>query len=159
MTNLNEMKAKELKEMAKNLGIKNYSTLKKDDLITEIVFAIAENDENEPENVEETGPDEVIVEEEKASENESEMPELVPMPGTEDPNWGEKHWGKDIEKSEKKPRGKLIEYNNKSQTLNQWADELGFAPQTLFARLYISNWPIEKAFSTPSRSKKVNNND
>lgn len=156
MTNLNEMKIKELKEMAKNLGVKNYSTLKKDDLITEIAFAIAENDENQLQCIEEVTLNEVIAEDKKASENEHEKPKLVPMPGTEDANWGEKHWGQDVKK---KPRGKVIEYNGKSQTLNKWAEELGFAPQTLFARLYISNWPVEKALSTPSRSKKVNDDD
>ncbi len=151
MTNLNEMKVKELKEMAKELGVKDWWNLKKEDLITEIAFAIA--DKEDAQDVEEVKGDEVIVEDEKTSENESETTELVPMPGTEG-NWGEKHFGQDIEKSEKKPRGKLIEYNGKSQTLNKWADELGFTPQTLYARLYISNWPVEKAFGTPSRRNK-----
>ena len=155
MANLNEMKVKELKEMAKNLEIKGYSIMKKDELIAEI----AEKAQNQSQDIEKVKDDEVIVEKEKTSQNEFEMPELVPMPGTEDPNWGEKHWGQDIEKTKKKPQGKLIEYNGKSQTLNKWAEELGFAPQTLFARLYISNWPVEKAFSTPSRSKKKENDD
>lgn len=61
----------------------------------------------------------------------------------------------DEDATEKKPRGKLIEYKGKSQTLGKWAEELGFTPQTLFARLYISNWPVEKAFETPSRRKKT----
>lgn len=154
MTNLNEMKVKELKEMAKNLKIKDWSKLKKDDLITEIAFAIADNEQDKPEDVEEVKADEVIVEEDKASQNEPETKELVPMPGTEG-DWGEKHWGNDVDqKPEKKPRGKMIEYNGKSQSLNAWAKELGMPGQTLFARIYISKWPIEKAFTTPSRRKK-----
>lgn len=54
----------------------------------------------------------------------------------------------------KKPRGKMIEYNGESKNLNQWAKELGLSGQTLFARIYISNWPIEKAFTTPTKKKK-----
>lgn len=127
MTNLNEMKVKELKEMAKQLGVKDWWNLKKEDLITEIAFAIA--DKEDAQNDEEVKDEEVIVEDEKTSQNEPET-------------------------TEKKPRGKMIEYNGKSQTLNKWADELGFTPQTLYARLYISNWPVEKAFGTPSRRKK-----
>lgn len=57
------------------------------------------------------------------------------------------------ETTEKKPRGKLIEYNGKSQTLGKWAEELGFTTQTLYARIYLSNWPIDKAFETPSKRK------
>jgi hypothetical protein len=126
MTNLNEIKVKELKEMAKNLGVKDWWKLKKDDLMNEIAFAISENEQSQPEDVEEVIADEVIVKEKKVSQNDSE----------------------------KKPRGKMIEYNGKSQSLNGWAKELGMPGQTLFARLYISNWPVEKAFTTPSRRKK-----
>lgn len=49
----------------------------------------------------------------------------------------------------------MIEYNGKTQNLNQWAKELGMSGQTLFARIYISNWPIEKAFTTPTKKKKT----
>lgn len=130
MINLNEMKVKELKDMAKELKVKDWWNLKKEDLITEIAFAIADKEEaedaqNQPENVEEVVADKVIVEEEKASQNEPE----------------------------KKPRGKMIEYNGKTQNLNAWAKELGMPGQTLFARLYISKWPVEKAFTTPSKRK------
>lgn len=148
MKTLNEMTVKELKEMAKNLKISNWWNLKKEKLIARIEEAQVQPSDEE-------FKDEAISinKEENVSEVENEAPKMVPMPGTEDPNWGEKHWGQDIEKSEKKPRGKLIEYKGKAQTLNAWADELGFAPQTLFARLYMSNWPVEKAFETPSRRK------
>lgn len=48
----------------------------------------------------------------------------------------------------------LIEYNGKVQNLSAWAKELGMPGQTLYARLRISNWPVEKAFTTPTRRKK-----
>lgn len=54
MTNLNEMKSKELKEMAKQLGVKNWWTLKKNDLINEIAIAIGDKeDQGEEINVDE----------------------------------------------------------------------------------------------------------
>ena len=49
----------------------------------------------------------------------------------------------------------LIEYNSKTQSLSAWARELNMPGQTLYARLHISNWPVEKAFTTPSRRKKT----
>lgn len=57
-------------------------------------------------------------------------------------------------KKQKGQRGKLIEWNGKSQNLDAWARELGFTRQTLYARLYIQNWDVEKAFSTPGRKAK-----
>lgn len=61
------------------------------------------------------------------------------------------------EAPEKKPSNKkvdLIEYNGKTQSLSAWARELDMPGQTLYARLRISNWPVEKAFTTPTRRKK-----
>lgn len=57
-------------------------------------------------------------------------------------------------KEEKKSRGKMIEYNGESKNLNQWAKELGMSGQTLFARIYISGWTVEKAFTTPTKARK-----
>jgi hypothetical protein len=143
MTNLNEMKTKELKEMAKELKVKNWWTLKKTELINEIAIAIADKeDENEDVNVDqiaqdaiETANDESINEAEEATQNEPETTEEKP----------------------KKQRGKdLIEWNGKTQNLSQWAKELGMPGQTLFARIHLSNWSVEKAFTTPvkKRNKK-----
>ena len=59
-------------------------------------------------------------------------------------------------KTEKKPSNKkqdLIEYNGKVQNLSAWAKELEMPGQTLYARLHISNWTVEKAFTTPVRKK------
>lgn len=39
----------------------------------------------------------------------------------------------------------------KTQTLAQWADELGLAYHTLMSRLDDSKWSIEKAFTEPLR--------
>lgn len=119
MKNLNEMTTKELKEIAKELKVKNWWTIKKNELIKAIQF-IQNNVEKKDE--------ESIVEEEKTSPDKS---------------------------SKKKRKQDLIEYNGKTQNLSQWARELEMPGQTLYARLYLSKWPVEKAFETPVRRKKI----
>lgn len=57
------------------------------------------------------------------------------------------------EDKKSKRKEDLIEYNGKTQNLSAWAKELGMPGQTLYARLRISNWPVEKAFTTPTRRK------
>lgn len=126
--NIENMTAKELKEMAKELKVKNWWNLKK----AELIIAIQEA-QDESEDAEEVTDEEVIAESEETTQDEPETVE---------------------EKPAKKPRGKMIEYNGESKNLNQWAKELGLSGQTLFARIYISNWPIEKAFTTPTKKKK-----
>lgn len=62
-----------------------------------------------------------------------------------------------MKKSKTGSNEKLIEFNGKSQNLTAWAKELGFKNQTLFGRIYEMGWTVEKAFTTPvkSRTKKV----
>lgn len=43
-----------------------------------------------------------------------------------------------------------ITYNGKTQTVSQWAREIGIKPKTLFARINDSGWSIEKALTTPT---------
>ena len=122
--NIENMTSKELKAMAKELKVKNWWNLKKAELIAAI-----QSIQNDTEDVEETTNEESIVEEENVSEDVEEKPA-------------------------KKSRGKMIEYNGESKNLNQWAKELGMSGQTLFARIYISGWTVEKAFTTPTKARK-----
>lgn len=148
MVNLNEMKVAKLKTMAKELGVSNWWTLKKNDLITEIAFAIGDKEE---------AGEEVDVEVLANASPEPEVkpqvkdPDLIPMPGTESPDWGEKHSDSNEEAEPEAPRkpkrGELIYYNGKAQNLCAWANELGVNPNTLYGRLYKLGWPIEKAFA------------
>ena len=48
---------------------------------------------------------------------------------------------------EKPKRGSLIEYNGKSQTISAWSKELNKPIQTLYGRIYILGWSVEKAFT------------
>lgn len=47
-----------------------------------------------------------------------------------------------------------ITYNNKTQTLGQWAEELCIHRQTLSNRIYRNGWSIDKAFTTPVKETK-----
>lgn len=44
-------------------------------------------------------------------------------------------------------RGAKIEYNGKAQNICAWAKELGVSANTLYSRIYILEWDIEKAFT------------
>lgn len=188
MANLNEMTAKELKEVAKELKVKNWWSLGKAALIEEIEKIQNASDEDKAAREEElrkedelfehysknwmkygpkndwtsfykdfnAGKITLIEEEKKEPEADSSAPEetieeIVGQDSLEEQERDEK----EIEKpKEKKSRGKMIEYDGRSMNLNDWAKELGFTRQTLYARLYIQNWDVEKAFTTPGRKAK-----
>lgn len=261
MKNINEMTSKELKEVAKELKVKNWWTLKKAELIAAIEAAqnveetsedytiVAENSnggitiiaechheditqdaQDEPEEAEEVAAEESIVEAKEAVQNESVKnngwEEIAKKNIAGAYNWivGENEntlqdYGEDSDdykasynylysgseimhdiyrsaitnkyddgycgdkapkemrfagkkfcmnlirellkkdgylKDEEKPNKKqdLIEYNGKTQNLSQWAKELDMPGQTLFARIHLSGWTVEKAFTTPVKRRK-----
>ena len=143
MTDLRNMKVDELKDIAREYSIVGAWKMTKERLIEAILEAARLNGDNDKYF------DSAASEESEATQDEPETQdeEVIEEESQEEPE--------SAEDEPKKPRGKLIEYNGKAQTLGKWAEELGFTPQTLFARLYISNWPVEKAFETPSRRKKT----
>lgn len=153
MTNLNEMKSKELKEMAKELGVKNWWTLKKNELIEEIAFAIADKeDQGEEVNVDEiaetaaeSSQDDAEAIETESHETNQDAQENATESNVDDP-----------EHAEEKPtpkRGALLAFNGKEQNICAWGKELGISPNTLYGRIYKMGWTIERAFTTPARSK------
>ena len=128
------MSAKELKAIAKELKIKEWWTKSKFQLVADIKAVQVE--EEPTETIEEfAGQDSLEDQEADAKKVEASK-------------------NKDNGPKEKKARGKLIEFNGKSMNLNEWAKELGMTRQTLYARLYIQNWDVEKAFTTPGRKAK-----
>lgn len=48
-------------------------------------------------------------------------------------------------------RNHLLTYNGKTQTLAQWADEIGISYDTLCSRIVQRHWDIERALTTPVR--------
>lgn len=55
-------------------------------------------------------------------------------------------WATRKEQANNRRTNKLITYNNKTQTLAQWVDELGLNYDTVKRRLY-RNWTVEAAFN------------
>ena len=55
-------------------------------------------------------------------------------------------------------RNRLIEFNGKTQTVSQWADEVGLKYDTLYGRLFTSHWSVERALSTPIQTQKGGHN-
>lgn len=126
MKTIYEMQAAELRQIAKENNMVGAWKANKDQMIK---FLESIGYQNQSGSAEEVTNEEPIVEETEAAPAE--------------------HFTK-----EKKQRGKdLITYKGKTQNLTQWANELGMPGQTLFARIHLSNWSVEKAFTTPVKKK------
>ena len=56
-------------------------------------------------------------------------------------------WENDFQQANNKSNNKIITFNNKTQTLPEWAKELGIKSGTLRQRLYTYKWSIEKCLT------------
>jgi hypothetical protein len=54
-------------------------------------------------------------------------------------------WATHLEQQSNRRDNRWIEFNGRTQTLSQWARELGLPTGTLHKR--IKNWPLEKALT------------
>ena len=166
MKNVNEMTSKELKDLAKELKVKDWWTKKKAQLISDIEEIQADEklldhyDANWRKYGTRYDRDAFLADYKagKITVKEESIEEIVGQDSLEDQ-------AKDMERVETKKsetpkenksrgKGKQIEFNGKSMNLNEWARELNMTRQTLYARLYIQNWDVEKAFTTPGRKAK-----
>ena len=91
-TNLTELKSTELKALAKEYKVKNWWLLNKADLVSALVEV------------------KLALEDKAAVElaNKVYQDEKIPMPGTQDPNWGEKAAGR-ASKKPKAPKAPKVE--------------------------------------------------
>lgn len=62
-------------------------------------------------------------------------------------------WITNKEQQNNKTNNINIVYNNKTQTLKQWSEELGMRYSMLLWRIH-NNWSIDKAFTTPTAKRK-----
>lgn len=120
---------KELKAMARDMGVKGWWDMKKADLIEaiknckDVDIIIPEA----PETVEPEADVSISAEEENISEDDST--------------------------AKKKNQKRLIKYNGKTQTLTAWAKELGIRHQTLYNRIIMKGWEIDRAFEKPTKKE------
>jgi hypothetical protein len=61
---------------------------------------------------------------------------------------GNCRWATDVEQTNNQRSNVLIEYDGKTQTIAQWARELGINYQTLRQRIQRYGWSVERAFSS-----------
>lgn len=157
MTDLRNMTSKELKEIAKEKKVKNWWTLKKEVLIAEIEAP----EEPEVEETEEVNEEEAYIAE--IMQQKKDLGIECPKINSEEVEIVEVNECDnnivDSESSETEDklvpnRGALITYDGKSQNLSAWCKELGFSHQTLYGRLYIYDWSVEKAFTTKRKEVK-----
>lgn len=93
--------------------------------------------------------------EQVAPDNQENNPEEEKQEKPAEPSKSEKP---EANKEENKPSNALkksgrnaqLEFNGRAQNICAWAKELGISANTLYGRIYKMNWPIEKAFTTPS---------
>ncbi len=55
-------------------------------------------------------------------------------------------------KAEYRSDGRQLTYNGKTQTVSQWASEMGLPYEVLRRRIMMRGWEIEKALFTPNRA-------
>lgn len=110
LIDLTTLKAEDLKKLAKDHKVKNWWLLKKADLVAALAEIQAEVKEEEhltPDDI-----DDLVSQVQKELGLDKEVPQeenpLVPMPGTQDPNWGEKAAGKASKKA-KTPKAPKVE--------------------------------------------------
>lgn len=109
MRDLEKMKLAELRQMAKELGVKGWWNLNK-------VKAI------------------------QAIQDATEVVEEVQ---------------EEVQEAPKKKQKRLITYNGKTQTLTAWARELGIRHQTLYNRIVMKGWDVERAFAKSPKPKTI----
>lgn len=146
MKNYNEMTAADLRVIAREHDMPGAWKATKAQMI-EFLSNLDEIDEE----IEET---EDITE---AHENASESIETESHETTQEAQENEPEMNvASSENVEEKPtpkRGALLAFNGKEQNICAWAKELGISANTLYGRIYRMGWTIEKAFTTPARSK------
>ena len=64
-------------------------------------------------------------------------------------------WANDKTQANNKRNNHLLTYNGKTQTIAQWADEIGINQHTLYNRILAYHWTVERALTTPVNKKQL----
>lgn len=64
---------------------------------------------------------------------------------------GNLRWATRKEQNNNTRNNRFLVVNGVTLTCTQWAEEVGISTKTLRSRLFRSNWPVEKALTTPVR--------
>lgn len=62
---------------------------------------------------------------------------------------GNVRWATDLEQANNKRITPMVEYQGRTQSIADWARELGVKYYSLRSRIVVHGWSIEKAFTTP----------
>lgn len=156
MMNLNEMTSKQLKELGKQHGVKNWWNLSKAALIS----ALTEIDNHEADKV--NTQVEAIIEADAETEIDTDISALtesedqdadkvnvkVETENEPDAVTGNKH---------KKPNLKIHEltFEGKTQSIRAWAAELEMPWPTLYDRINRNGWTVEEALTIPLGGRRA----
>ena len=59
-------------------------------------------------------------------------------------------WASNLEQSNNRSN-RIIDYNGLSLTIREWSSKLGISYKTLRQRIFVYNWPVDKAINTKVR--------
>lgn len=124
MLNLNEMSRPNLKRIGKEIKIKGFSTMKKDDLMAAIATAIDEDEAT------------MAVVETLVEQIAAETP--VKVKNTATPSRGIKE----------------LTFNGKTQSITAWAKEVGLQRPALYDRINRHGWSVEEALTIPAGGRR-----
>lgn len=156
MMNLNGMTSKQLKELGKQHGIKNWWNLSKAVLIS----ALSEIDSHEPEEMNVKAEVEEMPEAETEIEADNSTPAETESSEVEQTNTKvEDEEMTEVKSGTKKPNLKIhdLTFEGKTQSIRAWAEELEMPWPTLYDRVNRNGWTVEEALTIPlggRRSKK-----
>lgn len=66
---------------------------------------------------------------------------------------GNCRWATAKEQNRNKTNGVVLTHNNKSQSVTEWAEELGISRMLIYDRL-LHGWSAERALTTPKKSRR-----
>ncbi len=68
---------------------------------------------------------------------------------------GNCRWSTNREQQTNKSNNVSLTFDDRTQTIVEWAEELGLKPATLWSRLNVCGWSVEKALATPSKPRRA----